>query len=785
MRSILRLTLLPLTAFFCAAAPASSPTPAPSPTAPPAPTPIPVSHIVSEADKAGASLAEMRSAINGDGISDNIGKYLPQLKKQIDTADADTSKLLATSPKLTNIQEEIARWNLLREQANFWADLLSDKLGRLDLQTAQLDTLSSLWKTTQAEAVDAKVPPDLLVRISTVQNQITAVQQEADAKRTELLKHQGRLADQSARITQTQASLAGARDAAVNRLFLRDSPPLWKAVAAHTAPMATGRKSLETPFGQIGSYLYRERGKVVLSLALWVFLIGAFARARRYVRKWTQADPALRDTMEVFEVPLSAATLLAICFAFAVFPAAPHLLATLLGAALVLPLFVVLRHLIDRPLLPITWALLGLYLAAQAREAAAGLPLVSRIIFLTESLAGMIFVVWLIRRSRFANKPEKGRQLLWNIVGAAARAAFLIFGAVAVLDILGYVNLALFAGYTALKAAYLGILIYAACRILDGLLTFAFNVPPLSLLSIVRNYRTLLERRIMRIFRFVSAVLWFAFALESLSLLNETLAALRSFLDLPLVAGVTCGSVLSFILTVWASFLLSRFVRFVLQEDVYRRVRLKPGIPFAISTLLHYAILLLGFYIAMAALMGDISKFTVLAGAFGVGIGFGLQNIVNNFVSSLIVLFERPVKIGDQIEIGPLQGTVRQIGIRATVIRTDEGSEIIIPNAKLISDPVTNWTLTKHQRMIELGIATVAPGIEPQQVIALLENTASVRPVISTAPAPEAVLDKFTAATLNFRLRVWTTDLPNIERLRSDLTVAISEALAKAGIAAA
>jgi potassium efflux system protein len=143
------------------------------------------------------------------------------------------------------------------------------------------------------------------------------------------------------------------------------------------------------------------------------------------------------------------------------------------------------------------------------------------------------------------------------------------------------------------------------------------------------------------------------------------------------------------------------------------------------------------------------------------------------------------VKIGDQIEIGPLQGTVRQIGIRATVIRTDEGSEIIIPNAKLISDPVTNWTLTKHQRMIELGIATVAPGVDPQQVIALLESTAAARPVISTTPAPEAVLEKFTAATLNFRLRVWTTDLPNIERLRSDLTVSISEALAKVGIAAA
>src|SRR6516225_30459 len=143
---------------------------------------------------------------------------------------------------------------------------------------------------------------------------------------------------------------------------------------------------------------------------------------------------------------------------------------------------------------------------------------------------------------------------------------------------------------------------------------------------------------------------------------------------------ITLGGILAFLITVWASFLISKFLRFVLEEDVYHHLRLAAGIPYAISTMLHYAILLVGFFVALGALGIDLTKLTILAGAFSVGIGFGLQNIVNNFVSGLILLFERPIKVGDVIEVGGNVGEVSRIGIRASVIRTADGSEIIVPN---------------------------------------------------------------------------------------------------------
>src|SRR5262249_42934582 len=158
--------------------------------------------------------------------------------------------------------------------------------------------------------------------------------------------------------------------------------------------------------------------------------------------------------------------------------------------------------------------------------------------------------------------------------------------------------------------------------------------------------------------------------------------------------------------------------RFVLEEDIYPRVTLPRGVPFALSTLLHYFILVFGFFVALGVLGVDFTKTTILAGAFGVGIGFGLQNVVNNFVSGLILLFERPVQVGDTVVIRDVSGEVQHIGIRSCIVRTADGAEVILPNAVLISDPVTNWTLSNRLRRITLAVG-VGYDSDPARVIEL------------------------------------------------------------------
>jgi potassium-dependent mechanosensitive channel len=225
---------------------------------------------------------------------------------------------------------------------------------------------------------------------------------------------------------------------------------------------------------------------------------------------------------------------------------------------------------------------------------------------------------------------------------------------------------------------------------------------------------------------------------------------------------------------------LSRFLRFALQEDLYPRVHLAPGLSYAASSLLNYIIIALGFMAGLGLLGVDFSKVTILAGAFGVGIGFGLQSIVNNFVSGLILLFEQPVHVGDMVQVGALHGRVRRIGIRASVIRTTQGAEIIVPNAHLITEQVTNWTLSDQLRRIDLPVG-VSYGTAPKKVIELLEGVARAHPQVLKNPEPRALFMGYGDSSINFELRAWA-EFANWRQIHSDLTVAVYDAVYAAGM---
>jgi small-conductance mechanosensitive channel len=200
-----------------------------------------------------------------------------------------------------------------------------------------------------------------------------------------------------------------------------------------------------------------------------------------------------------------------------------------------------------------------------------------------------------------------------------------------------------------------------------------------------------------------------------------------------------------------------------------------------VTTLVHYTVLLVGFLLAFAAMGLDLNRFTILAGAFGVGIGFGMQNIVNNFVSGLILLFERPIQVGDTVQMGELVGEITRIGIRSSAVRTWQGAEVIVPNASFISEAVTNWTLSDRMRRIEIKVG-VAYGTDPERVLELLSKVAADHPLVLTEPAAVALFLGFGDSALDFELRVWTNRFEQWVRIRSELNVAVNAALRDADI---
>jgi small-conductance mechanosensitive channel len=166
-----------------------------------------------------------------------------------------------------------------------------------------------------------------------------------------------------------------------------------------------------------------------------------------------------------------------------------------------------------------------------------------------------------------------------------------------------------------------------------------------------------------------------------------------------------------------------------------------------------------------------------------VGLGFGLSNLLNNFVSGLILLTERPVHVGDAVQLHTqnLWGEIKHIGIRASVIRTWDGAEVIVPNAQLVSESVTNWTLSDRRRRLEVSVG-VEYGTDAQRVIDLLVAVATEHSEVLAEPEPKALFVGFGDSSLDFLLRVWVGDFEGGFSVRSELAVAIQRALKEAQI---
>ena len=763
--------------------------PSPEPARPQAAVPaaIPLAEVATEAESASTRLREMQSDLSSDRTTEAAAEELPVLTREIDAQRRDSANIIAQRPSLEMLDNLEADWHPLRRNLAGWTRDLTSRVSQLEKQIAQLDELDKTWQLTFDAATNSHAPPDLLNRIQSVIAAIKQTHEAFDKQRARTLTLQNRVAEQDARIAEALTSISNARENVFDRLFVQDSPPIWSPEAhprtAHDLE-EEGRSSFSSQWTALRVYAARQTISFFIHAVVFGILAAGLYWVRRRVRPQLANKTETRTTL-VFEMPVAAALILSLACSRWIYPEAPRLLWTALGAIALIPSAILLRHLIERHLYPVLYGLVVFYFVDQVRTLTAAVQLLPLQLFLAEMLGGVLFLVWLIRslgqpteltpKTARSSKTIKGGAS----VGLAVTAVAFIANAT------GYVTLANFVGNALLGSAYLALVLYAMVEVLHGLVTVALRLRPLALLTMVRRHQAPLRRRVRRGLQFLAIFLWILGTLQRLLLRERLFTAIREILTAELTVGslsLSLGDVLAFGATVWAAFLVSRFVRFLLDEEVYPRVHLTRGLPYAISTMLNYIILLVGFFAAVAALGLDMTKITILAGAFSVGVGLGLQTIFNNFVSGLILLFERPVNVGDLVQIDDASGIVEHIGIRASVIRRNDGSEIIVPNGKLISEQLVNWTLSSRQRSIELPIA-VAQDSDPSRVIRLLERTAAAHPLVTSDPPPEALVVKLGPDSLGFELRAWTDRIEQWMQIRSELAIKISAALTAEKIA--
>ncbi|MGA2441968.1 MAG: mechanosensitive ion channel domain-containing protein [Tepidisphaeraceae bacterium] len=779
----------PITTRPATTAPATtSPTTAPStqPAAPPPPqAPFSLAGAATQGESVAATLRGINAQLNNGGQLSDIEQETPVLSSEINNRLAESASLLASHPSLQLLQQQEIDWTEIEHTLADWKGVLQQRGDRLNQATDQISHLAATWDQEQ-QVVDYWLKhakhTDLLsaaeASVAKTRAQIVQTSTDLHNARIRLFAIEQAIDTQNARVLDVLDSVQQARDEAFNRLLVHDSPPLWNLFRSRNAGgevALQGQDSLSRQVNEVRDYLSQRRELLAGLVVLLLVLASVLLWIRRRIQKWCQETPQLAEATRVFASPIATALVLSLLFTAWIFPRAPRLLSAAIEAAALIPTVIILRRLIDRRWFTALNALVVFYFLDQIRLIAAAIPELVRTLLLIEMAGGAALILAILHPPRRdPQKPPVAKPVRW-----VAYLLLVVFSVALIADVLGYVSLANLLGDAALGSAYTAVVFYAGARIISGFLTIALHSRFLTRLQLVREHHQLILRRLNMILFWIASAAWLWGVLSILSIAPAAWDLAHRILTANLSYGqisVSLGNVLIFAFTIWLSVQMSRFVRFVLEEDVYERFTLPSGIPYAISKMLNYVILLIGFFVAVSALGYDMTKFTILVGAFGVGLGFGMQNIVNNFVSGLILLFERPVKVGDLIQMGDTTGVVKHIGIRASIIRTPNSAEIIIPNGNLISNQVTNWTLSNRQRGIEIKVA-VGPSAKPMEVIELLKKTAAAHKRITDNPPPEAFLIDFSADAFNYELHAWTNSAEEWVQIRSDLAVAIHDVL--------
>ncbi len=244
---------------------------------------------------------------------------------------------------------------------------------------------------------------------------------------------------------------------------------------------------------------------------------------------------------------------------------------------------------------------------------------------------------------------------------------------------------------------------------------------------------------------------------------------------------ITPAVLLSVVLIILGAFAVSRLLRRMLRRNVFRRTHLNIGTQETIARILHYIIMLMGVFIAIQQVGVDLTTLAAISAVLMVGIGLGLQNITSNFISALILLFERPVQVGDFVEVGGVQGRIRMIKTRSSIVETLDNVSIIVPNSNFISQNVTNWSYRDSKVRIPVSVG-VSYGADVDLVEDTLLQVGRTHDEVLLNPEPTIQFSDFGDSSLNFVLLVWINDASRQYIIKSDLNFAVVKAFREQGI---
>ncbi|HSJ05536.1 MAG TPA: mechanosensitive ion channel domain-containing protein [Longimicrobiales bacterium] len=677
------------------------------------------------------------------------------------------------------------RLSRIRDQALLEDQRLDALRGRTLERLEQLGELRGEWTARQRfwrdwQAALRQDPDYPLVAedITRVAGRIAGVVDSASAALTGLLALQRRVEELRAGNEEIAASVTALRAGGRASLLRRTEPLLLSA--PHRAQLSAADRPRWSPGDVVPVDAYvsfvRENTGLLAFYVVFAFLVGALARRLRPVARPERGWSGMLD--HPWALGVFASTTIAIQRIILAPPLWDFLLWTLFSASAAL---LAARLFAVRALRLTVYLLAATYPVFLLLEALRLPTPTLRLVVAALAATVLPVFVFLARRRTVAAAAASSRdpRRIWPLRIGAGLWAVVLLATWLGFDTLG--RWVLHATVTSAAVVFVVVLLVAVLR---GSISTLLRVEGRGRFRVLRRVGVPLAHRIMQLLQVLLIFGAILVLLDVWEVAQSPVAMWRLIIDAGFTVGstrITVGRLLLGALVLYLASLTSWVLRTAGQADVYRRWHLDRGVGESINRLLHYLLITIGFLTALAILGVQLQNFAIVAGALGIGIGFGLQNVVNNFVSGLILLFERPVRVGDTVVVDGEWGTIRKIGLRSTVMLTFDQSEMIVPNADLVSEKVTNWTLSSPIARLILPVG-VAYGSRIDDVLAILRDAGTAHDAVLTDPPPQALFVGFGDSSLDFEVRVWIREIRLRLEVRSGVLADVERRLGEAGI---
>jgi small-conductance mechanosensitive channel len=690
--------------------------------------------------------------------------------------------LVAGIPTVSELRDENHYWAILNQQHGAYRKALELQATYLGDRIHFLDGQETEWQATWDQIRETAGIKSVGERVREELNRIRTTRQQVQKQLILVLAAQNVASQQGQQISEALSKLKKAQEQLWGRLLERDGYPLWeiRKLSNIKQPLITPiPQAIVREYRNVGTFMSANRLFIVAILLVYALALAAAFKLKHYVSTRTDMEisPSVLNT---FSRPFSVALLLALLLTIGRLNRVTTGVACIFAWLWLLQAQRLLPPLIESRARVVLRMIVPFSMIETVRLLLPFSAVLKRELFVLNVLSVFVTLILLTRQWHVRGSPTTGRESwLFNV---GIRVVIVSLGVAFASNFLGFRSLSQALGMGVFLGSIVAAALYGGVRVLTLLFTILLRTDWAR--SVLQTHARTIQDWGSRGLVFGTVLLWLRGMLQLFAIYDPLVGAISRVLQRRVEYGnvdFTLGGVLSVLSTMVIGYALANLFTLVLRQFVLPKFHLHRGVPYAISKVIYYCLLLLVVTTALADTGVELSKLTLLTGALGVGLGFGLQNIVNNFVSGLILLFERPVHVGDTVDVGGLVGRVRRIGARSSTVLTFQGAEVIVPNSNLISNQVINWTLSSAWRRVDIPVH-VAYGTDPERVLKLLVEAANTHPRVLRERPSAAFFVGFGENALEFELRFWSAQHETWFDLRSEVTLAVAKALREAAI---